>query len=177
MRVLLVYESMFGNTQKIANSVAEGLLPYGRVDLVEVGDAAIGALDGDVDLLVVGGPTHAWGMSRASSRTSAAKKAKDGVVSTRTGIREWLAAVRPPKATSAAAFDTRLNKPRWLTGSAARVAAKMLRKAGCELVDAPQSFIVTGGEGPLRDGELERARQWGAALGAQRAAMLKGRAR
>lgn len=177
MRVLLVYESMFGNTQKIANSIAEGLLRYARVDLVEVGDASTGPLDGDIDLLIVGGPTHARGMSRPSSRASAVKQAKDGVISARTGLREWLEALQPPKATPAAAFDTRLDKPGWLVGSAARGAAKRLRRAGCELIVAPRSFVVTGGEGPPRDGELERARRWGAALGARHPSTFNGRTR
>lgn len=80
MRALVVFESMFGNTQVIARSVADGLAPRMRVDLVEVG-AAPTALDGDVDLLVVGGPTHAFGMSRAGTRQSAAQQSQRGLVS------------------------------------------------------------------------------------------------
>jgi hypothetical protein len=175
MRVLVVYESMFGNTREIATAVAEGLAPYARVDLVEVGDAETGDLDDDVDLLVVGGPTHALGMSRPGTRESVVKQAPDGVVSTRIGVREWLETAKTVKDAHAAAFDTRLDKPAWLIGSAARGIAKRLRRCGSRLIAAPESFVVTGSDGPLRDGEIERARRWGATLGAQRAATLQGR--
>lgn len=165
MRVFMVYESMFGNTQKIAQAVADGLTPYAQVELVEVGDAA--GFPDDVDLVVVGGPTHAFGLSRPDSRRSAAKQATDPVVSRRIGLREWLAAFHPPRRLAAAVFDTRVHKPVWLAGSAARGAAKRLRRAGCTLIATPESFFVTGTTGPLSDGELERAGRWGASLGAQ----------
>ena len=71
---LVVYESMFGNTQTIAVAVADGLSVRMTVDLVEVG-AAPSAVAADVDLLVVGGPTHAFGMTRPNTRQDAAKQA------------------------------------------------------------------------------------------------------
>ena len=64
-----------------------------------------------------------------------------------------------------AAFDTRLGKAPWLTGAASRGISKRLRGQGYTVVDAA-SFVVTDGEGPLADGELDRARQWGAELAA-----------
>jgi len=173
MRVLVVYESMFGNTQEIAKAIAEGLTPHAQVALVEVRDAATGDLALDVDLLVVGGPTHAMGLSRPGSRQSAVKQATDGVVSRRTGLREWLAAVDVPRKLPVAAFDTRFDKPPFLVGSAARGAAKRLRRSGCTLIAAPESFFVTATSGPLREGELERARRWGAAIGARLASALR----
>lgn len=66
----------------------------------------------------------------------------------------------------AATFDTRIDKPRWLTGSAARKAADLLRHNGYRVV-ATDSFVVSGTQGPLCDGEIERAQAWGAELAEQ----------
>ena len=63
-----------------------------------------------------------------------------------------------------ACFDTRFHQPRWLTGSAARVMAKQLSKMGFLLLGPSESFFVKGSEGPLEDGELERAEIWALAL-------------
>ena len=162
---LVVYESMFGNTQTIAVAVADGLSVRMTVDLVEVG-AAPSAVSADVDLLVVGGPTHAFGMTRPNTRQDAAKQAGRPVVSQGVGIREWIEgldteSVRVPVAT----FDTRVRRPR-LPGSAAHRAAKRLRALGARLVLPPESFWVNGTPGPILDGEEERARQWGLRLAA-----------
>src|SRR5690606_22555353 len=120
----------------------------------------------DVALLVVGGPTHAFAMSRAGTRRSAAEDAPEGLVSTDAGIREWLSGLRTGSARlAAAAFDTRVAKPR-LPGSAARGAAKRLRRLGVRLAAPAESFYVTGGHGPLVEGEVERARAWGEHLAA-----------
>ncbi|OHV32283.1 MULTISPECIES: flavodoxin family protein [Pseudofrankia] len=176
MRALIVFESMFGNTREIAEAVAAGLAERMDTELVEVG-AAPAALTGDVDLLVVGGPTHAFGMSRPSSRQDAARQLADatkgdptaaGVISTGVGIREWLAGLdlaRP--APAAAVFDTRMGSR--LAGSAAAKAARLLRRRGANVVGR-RSFYVTGTQGPLRDGERDQARQWAAALAADQAA-------
>jgi hypothetical protein len=166
MRAVVVYESMFGNTQQIAQAIGKGLATRLEVKVVEVGDAALAAAE--ADLLVVGGPTHAFGMSRPATRQSAVQQGGGHgyEVSGGGGIREWLAAqskVEPQRL--ATAFDTRLGKPRWLTGSAARGAAGHLRRLGYRLIAPPESFYVTGTPGPLRDGELDRARQWGERLG------------
>ncbi|HEY7488457.1 MAG TPA: flavodoxin domain-containing protein [Streptosporangiaceae bacterium] len=173
MRVLVVYESMFGNTQQIAKAIAKGLASYGQVDIVEVGDASTVEPRNGHDLLVVGGPTHGLGLSRPGTREAAANQAANGVVSRRIGLREWLEVAETPRQVPTATFDTRLDKPRWLVGSAARGVAKRLRRYGGRLVVAPESFLVKGTPGPLRDGEVERARRWGAALGAKRASELQ----
>jgi hypothetical protein len=167
MRAVIVYESMFGNTKEIALAIAKGLATGLEADVLEVGEAT-GQPGDDVGLLVVGGPTHAFGLSRASTRRSAADQATAPVVSARGGIREWLDDV--PRArdvlTAAATFDTHIDKPRWLPGSAARSAAKRLRGLGYRLAVPPESFFVTGTPGRLLDGELDRARDWGEQLAA-----------
>lgn len=166
MRALVVYESMFGNTQTVATAIAEGLRAAVTVDLVEVG-AAPTTVDDDIGLLVVGGPTHAFGMSRAATRRDAAEQAEREVVSAGTGLREWLEVVQAPAARiPAAAFGTLIDNP-WVPGSAARAAEKRLRKLGFAIVAPAEAFIVGGVPGPLADGEVDRARQWGAMLGAR----------
>jgi hypothetical protein len=165
MRALVVYESMFGNTQAIADAVADGLAARMRVDAVEVG-AAPTVVGDDVALLVVGGPTHAFGMSRQATRQDAGRQAERGLVSAGIGLREWLTAVSGGSGgVAAAAFDTRIERPR-LPGSAARAAEKGLRRRGFRIAARPKSFYVTGTQGPLVDGELERARRWADELGA-----------
>jgi hypothetical protein len=174
MHALIIFESMFGNTQLIAKSVADGLTSRMQVDLMEVGTAPT-ALDGDVDLLVVGGPTHAFGMSRPGTRQSAAEQAKQNLVSARIGLREWLGTL--PESSGrvvVATFDTRIAKPR-LPGSAAAAAEKRLRRLGFRSVVPSKSFYVEGTTGPLADGEPERARRWGDELGAALAAAEQGR--
>jgi hypothetical protein len=114
-----------------------------------------------VDLLVVGGPTHAFGMSRPGTRQSAAQQAERGLVSARIGLREWLGTLPESSGRVAVAtFDTRIAKPR-LPGSAAAAAEKRLRRLGFRLVVPSKSFYVEGTTGPLVDGEPERARRWG----------------
>ena len=165
MRALVVYESMFGNTQAIADAVADGLDAHMRVDAVEVG-AAPTVVGDDVALLVVGGPTHAFGMSRPSTRQDAGRQAEHGLVSAGIGLREWLTAVEEGSGSvAAAAFDTRIDRPR-LPGSAARAAEKGLRRRRFRIIARPKSFYVTGTKGPLVDGELGRARRWADQLGA-----------
>jgi hypothetical protein len=174
--VAVVYESLFGNTQRIAEAIAEGLRaadPDVRVAVVRVADATADMIR-DVRLLIVGAPTHMLGMSRESSRRKAAtvreKSAQGQQGSTArepdaapTGVREWLAALpKPPRGRSAAAFDTRLAFP--LAGGAARFVGRGLRRLGYRLLVTPQGFIVDGTEGPLRDGECDRAKAWGADL-------------
>ncbi len=167
MHAVVVFESMFGNTQRIAEAVSDGLAPHAKVDVSEVGTAPT-SLDDDVTLLVVGCPTQAWGMSRKNTRQSAEKQAPQGLVSKGIGVREWLASVTKGSETVAAvAFDTRFHKPRWVTGSAARSVQKRLRRLGFRVLAPAESFFVSGTTGPLLDGETERARNWGEKLGAR----------
>ncbi|TQM78930.1 flavodoxin [Saccharothrix saharensis] len=158
-RALVVFESMFGNTEAVAEAVRAGLAEGRQVDVVEVGEAP-DVLPGDVDLLVVGAPTHAFGLSRASTRESAADQATGELVSRGRGVREWLDALAPAdRPVSAVAFDTRV-KVGWLPGSAAKAIAKRLRRLRFAAAGAPMSFYVGGTPGPLSDGEIDRARTW-----------------
>lgn len=164
-RVLVVYESMFGNTEKIAKAVAGGLAEAGTTDVVEVGSAPT-LLPEDVDLLVVGAPTHAFGLSRPSTRQSAADQSPGELVSTGIGVREWLGELRHTGSRAAvAAFDTRV-KMAMVPGSAARRALGRLRGLGFTKLMRAESFYVTGTPGPLKDGEVDRAKAWGAKLAA-----------
>lgn len=175
MHALVVYESMFGNTQLIAKAVAGGLSSGMDTEIVEVG-AAPTVIDDDVDVLVVGGPTQAFGLSRPRTRQTAAEQAGPGLMSTGIGLREWLDAVeRGSESVAAAAFDTRFDKPHWLVGSAARGVEKCLRRLGFRVIAPSQSFFVTGTPGPLLDGEAERARRWGEELASELSAKQEDR--
>ena len=167
MRAVIVFDSMFGNTNDVAEAIAEGLIEYAQVDLVPVADASA-SVGWDVDLLVVGGPTHGHGLSNRMSRQASPKQAAQGAVSGRIGLREWLADLsEPPRAVAASTFDTRFHKPAWLTGSAARKAAARLRGLGYRLIAPAESFYVDSATGPLSPGESDRARRWGEAVGAE----------
>jgi hypothetical protein len=163
-RALVIYESMYGNTEAVAKAIADGLATRVPVDVVEVGGAPA-ATDPDVALVVVGGPTHAFGMSRPATRRDAAEKTGRTPVSRGAGVREWLEALPARPDLSAAAFDTRVGRPR-VPGSAARAIGRRLRRRGATTVGTPHSFFVEGSEGPVRDGELDRARAWGTDLAA-----------
>lgn len=166
MNTLVVYESMWGNTRAVAEAVAEHL--GDEVTLVDVTDAPA-RLPADVDLLVVGGPTHAFSMSRASTRRDAVGKGATTDHVER-GIREWLDDVVATGPVDVATFDTRVGSVRHLPGSAARAAGRNVRRHHLgHLVDTA-SFYVEDMAGPLSDGELDRARAWGASLAETRAA-------
>lgn len=171
MRALVVFESMFGNTEVIARAIAEGLAVHATVEVVEV-SAAPTTIPAGVDLFVVGGPTHAHGLSKPESRADSARRAGDRLVSRGIGIREWLETLRGGSTTvAAAAFDTRIKGPGLLWGSAAKGADKHLRGLGFRVVGGPESFLIEGPTGPLFDrlvaGETDRARRWGEALAAE----------
>ena len=163
-RALIVYESMFGNTWKVAEAIGDGLRTVIDTDLVRV-DRAPAEIDPDVRLLVVGGPTHAFSMSRPSSRADAVNRG-DVVMPADTGIREWLGAL-PDRttATISATFDTRCTRVRRLPGSAARSAAKLLRRRDFRAMVPPATFFVDDTTGPIEEHELARAQQWGVDLG------------
>jgi hypothetical protein len=166
MRSLVVYESMFGNTKVIAEAIAEGLLTHSAVDIEEVGDASTSPPP-DMDLLVVGGPTHAFGMSRSSTRQSAGEQAEHGIISSRIGLREWIDDLSSSGGGMAVAtFDTRIARPR-MPGSAARRAEKRLVGLGYRAATRPKSFWVQGTSGPLVEGEVERATRWAEDLAAR----------
>ena len=164
MKALIVYESMFGNTERVAHGVAAGWREAGgAVRELEVRDARADDL-ADCDLLVVGAPTHAFSLSRPSTREEAVHKGAPPESAQR-GVREWIedldaTTARPP----VAVFDTRAEQVRHLPGSAARRAARLLRARGFELAGRPTSFYVADLTGPLTSGAAEEARSWGAAL-------------
>lgn len=168
MRALVVYESMFGNTHDIAEHVAEGLRTVHEVTVV----AACEAVGSDVsgyDLVVVGAPTHAHGLPSPSSRHSAEDvAAKDAALDldvdvSAPGVREWLDALDGVGHRHAAAFDTRVDGPALVMGRASKGIAKRLGRHGFHVVMEPESFLVDR-HNHLRDGEAERAAEWGRAL-------------
>lgn len=170
MHAVVIFESMFGNTEEIARAVADGLTPDFDVTLVNVDDAPTSPAEG-VDLVVVGGPTHAFGLSRSQTRKDAAGRVAGNVVSRRTGLREWLDATGPAGANVlAAAFGTRVTKASWAPGSAARGAEKRLRRHGYRIAGKTRDFYVEDTLGPLAAGELESAREWAAELASNTAA-------
>jgi hypothetical protein len=164
MKALVVYESMFGNTARIAQAIAAGLRETMDVDLCEVQDAPTSPSD-EIDLIVAGGPTHAFSMSRTGTRTDAiARGAAHGKVDF--GLREWIEGIPAGRhASSLVTFDTRVTKVRHLPGSAARSAAKAGHKHGFASYAKPESFYVEDTSGPLHGGEQERATTWGRELG------------
>jgi len=170
MRAIVVFESMYGNTRHIAEAVAEGLRWSIPTEVVLARDAAGMDLVG-VELVVVGGPTHAWGLSSKRTRDGAnqdAIKHPDHLLDTAhagAGIREWLKDIRFHHECRGVSFDTRLDKPRAITGSAARTIQRRLHRAGLTSFDKPHSFTVTGMAGPPSPGEVDRAAQWGEAMG------------
>lgn len=166
MHAVVVYESMFGNTRDVARAVADGLATVMDVQVSEVGSAPR-RLGHDVGLLVVGAPTHAFSLSRPSTRDDARRQAGGVTVSAGIGLREWLDELAElPPGLCAAAFDTRVSRPR-VPGGAARAAHKRLRRPGVVLVSGPETFWVRGTRGPLDRDELTRANQWGAGLAAR----------
>jgi hypothetical protein len=169
MRAVVVYESMYGNTRLIAEAIGRGLTGGSlSVEVVPVGHADAAAIEG-ADLVVVGGPTHAHGMSRPSTRKAAgeaAAKPDSGVVLEPgydgPGVREWTEG-QSGRAAQAAAFDTRIKGPAAFTGRASKGVARSLRRRGFGLVLAPESFLVTT-KNQLLDGEEARAEAWGRSL-------------
>jgi hypothetical protein len=168
MRAVVVYESMYGNTHRVAEAIGAGLGVAMSVDVVSVHDATADVLAG-ADLLVVGGPTHVHSMSRATTRENAiaeAAKPEKNLELDRDaegdGLRDWFDTVGA-LAPRAAAFDTRIDVPAAFSGRASKGIAKRLRKHGCTLVAAPESFLVTK-ESQLEPHEAERATTWAGGL-------------
>ncbi len=149
MKTIILYESFFGNTGKIAQAIAE---PFGNAALLKkIDDVNLNELTG-FELLIVGSATRGF---RPCEKTKAFLKS---IPENRlNGIK-------------VAAFDTRIlletikSKPLRLLvktgGYAAKHIASALQKKGGKLVAPPEGFLVTGEEGPLAEGELERARNW-----------------
>jgi len=140
MKALIVYDSVYGNTEKIARAVAEAITPSGEVKVLGVGEANPSEL-ASTDLLIVGSPTHA-------GRPTPAVQALLNKVPKLQGI-------------NVAAFDTRSqSKLVKVFGNAAGRIARNLKGKGGNLIASPEGFLVTGTKGPLKEGEMERAAAW-----------------
>src|SRR5215217_3070892 len=107
IRALVVHESVFGDARTLAHAIGEGLSPSLPADVIAAVDAPT-EIGPDVGLLVVGGPNHAFGMPRPSTREGAVKQYDAAILDTGAGLHEWLESVRPPAGgLLAAGFDTR----------------------------------------------------------------------
>jgi flavodoxin len=151
MNILIVYDSYFGNTEKVAQAIDAALNPYGGVKTLPVGQVTAEQVGG-FDLLIIGSPTRGFRPTEAISKFLTALS------------KDHLAGLR------VAAFDTRIlletidsSVLRFIVdkgGYAASTIAKVLEKKGGKLLVPPEGFLVTGEQGPLKDGELERAAEW-----------------
>ncbi len=142
MKALIVYDSVYGNTEKIARAIAEAITPSNEVKVLRAGEANPSEL-ASTDLLIVGSPTHGGRPTPA--------------------IQDFLNKV--PKLSlqgiKVAAFDTRYStKLVAVFGYAAGRIAGNLKKKGGTLIASPEGFFVTASKGPLKEGELERAAGW-----------------
>lgn len=148
MKATIVYDSVFGNTATIAREMAEALATEHTVRLLAVGEAA-GLSPEGIDLLIIGSPTRGFRPTPA--------------------IDEFAGGIASGHGHRAAVFDTRLDAEeihpaplRWVInagGYAAQRIAQDLERNGFTIADSA-GFLVTGTEGPLKDGEAERARAW-----------------
>jgi flavodoxin len=137
MKSLVIFDSTFGNTGKIAETIAKELGTESRA--VSVSDCRATELMG-IELIVVGSPIIGWRPSEKMGFFLA-----DLDKGKLKGLR-------------AATFDTRVRK--FYHGDAAKKIAQALKKAGAEIIAVPQAFYVQGKEGPLLDGEIEKAVEW-----------------
>jgi hypothetical protein len=160
MKAVVVYESHWGNTAAVARAIAEGLGPDARVLATDeaTGDALAG-----VDLIVAGSPLLGFSLPTEGMLKGIATNAdKDPTPPdlSHPSMRSWLESL-PRGNGRAAAFETRIW---WSPGSAAKAILKRLESAGYRPMGKGERYIVEGKYGPLRAGELERARAWGAEL-------------
>jgi hypothetical protein len=160
MNALVVYESLWGNTSAIAHAIAEGIGPDARV----VSTAEAGpALERGVDLVVAGAPLLGFSLPTEGMRKTIAGDVKHRDHPPNLGhpsMRSVLEGL-PKGSGLCAGFETRIW---WSPGSSAKKITSLLEAAGYRRASAPEKFLVTGTYGPLKDGELERAKAWGATL-------------
>jgi len=160
MKAVVVYESLWGNTATIARAIAEGL---GSGTQALTTDEATAAVLADADLVVVGAPVIAFSLPREQQREDLGKnpgKAPRPPDVAHPSMRSWLIGL-PAGHGHYAAFETRLW---WSLGGSTSGISRGLEKAGYRPAAKAMRFIVTGAYGPLREGEVERARQWGTEL-------------
>jgi flavodoxin I len=144
MKILILYDSVHGNTEKIAQAIGGAL--EGEVKVARVGQVSPSELT-TFDLVVIGSPTHGGRPTEAI-----------------TGLLDQLAA-SALQGVKVAAFDTRI-PAKWVRifGYAGPRIADSLKGKGATLVAPAEGFIVKGTEGPLKDGQLERAARWAQGL-------------
>jgi len=140
MKTLIVYDSVHGNTEKIARAIGEAI--PGEVKVLRVGEVNPSELEA-LDLLIVGSPTQGGRPTKAMQGFLS-----EAPVSSLNGV-------------DVAVFDTRMQmKFARIFGYAAGRIAESLKKKGGNLIGRPEGFFVKGPEGPLNEGEVERAASW-----------------
>jgi flavorubredoxin len=157
MKAIVVYESLWGNTATIARAIAEGIGPEARA--MSTAEATAAELAG-VDLIVAGAPVHAFSLPSAQTRKNAGGGKTPAPDLSHPAMRTWLGTVPPGKGLSAA-FETAF---KWSPSGATSKIGQALQRAGYRPVSKSRRFLIAGGSGPLRDGELEKAKAWGAEL-------------
>jgi len=161
MRAIVVYESHWGNTAKIARAIAEGIGPDARALNTDEASPAVVA---EADLVVAGAPIMAFGLPSDAMIANVAKDPKAPIAGdvSHPSLRHWLEAL-PPSRAAAASFETKL---RWSPGGATGAIDDRFQRAGYHTIAKGQKFLVSSTYGPLREGEVERARTWGSELAA-----------
>jgi hypothetical protein len=158
MKAVVVYESLWGNTAAIARAVAEGIGTDARA--LSTAEATPDVV-ADADLVVAGAPLLGFKLPddgmRESIRANKTYKTPD---LSHPSMRDWLAEL-PAGTGRCAGFETRIW---WSPGSAAKTIAESLTALGYSPAAPAEKFIVGGKYGPLKKGELDRARAWGATL-------------
>lgn len=160
MKAIIVYESMWGNTAAVARAVAEGIGPEAMALNTSEATAEMIA---DADLIVGGSPLMGFMMPTQSTRDTLAssKQHRDNPPDlSNPSMRSWFKTLSPGSG-HGAGFETGLG---WSPGSAAKKIARKLASTGYETVLDHERFLVAGTYGPLNDGEIERAKAWGATI-------------
>jgi flavorubredoxin len=170
VKAIVVYESHWGNTAAIARAIAEGICQSTGAQAQALSTAeATGAAIAGADLIVAGAPLLGFSLPTDGMIEGIRKNPGQPADLSHPTMRAWLTAL-PKGHGRAAAFETRIW---WSPGSAAKTILRMLEAAGCNALAPAGRFIVKGKFGPLKDGEIERARQWGAQLALQLAQAMK----
>ncbi len=160
MKALVVYESLWGNTAAIGRAIADGLGPEARA--LSTGEASADAVAA-ADLIVAGAPVIGFQLPTDDMRKNIAAspgKAPTPPNLSNPSMRQWLESL--PKGDALfATFETRLW---WSLGGATKAIERGLASRGYRKAAKRERFIVKGAYGPLKEGEIERARAWGAEL-------------
>lgn len=163
MKALVVYESHWGNTAAVARAIADGIGPDTKCMTT---DAATPAVIAEAELVVAGAPVIGFALARDAMRDSIRRDEANAPTPpdvSHPSLRSWLEGLPHTTGRASAAFETRIWwSPRGATGDI----EQRLRKAGYRTVARAHKFVVEDKYGPLRDGELERARRWGEELAA-----------